>query len=54
VLHRLLPPGAAAGAGTLELDAALREALERGELYLQLHTRGHPHGAARGRLRLPG
>jgi amidase len=54
VLHRLLPPGAAAGAGTLELDAALRDALERGDVHLQLYTRAHPHGAARGRLRLPG
>ena len=50
VIDRLAGPGVAEAAGTLELSAAEREALLAGELYLQLYTRDHPAGAARGQV----
>lgn len=52
VIHRLAGPGRAAAAGTIELSNQERQALLAGELYLQLYTREHPAGAARGPLRI--
>lgn len=50
VLHRLLGRGQTEGEGTIVLGHTLRSALEQGNLYLQLYTRKHPSGAARGQL----
>ena len=39
--------------GALEISGRRRLELERGDLYVNLHSRAHPGGAVRGQLRLP-
>jgi amidase len=52
--RRLSGPGLSPDAGTLMLDSEERERLEAGALYLEIMTRDHPFGAARGQLVVPG
>jgi hypothetical protein len=52
--RRLSGPGLSPDAGTLMLDSEEREQLEAGALYLEIMTRDHPFGAARGQLVVPG
>ena len=52
--RRLSGPGLSPDAGTLMLDLEERERLEAGALYLEIMTRDHPFGAARGQLVVPG
>jgi Asp-tRNA(Asn)/Glu-tRNA(Gln) amidotransferase A subunit family amidase len=49
-IHRLLGPGEVTGSGLLQLTPRDHEELTTGKLYVQVYTRGHPLGAARGQL----
>jgi Asp-tRNA(Asn)/Glu-tRNA(Gln) amidotransferase A subunit family amidase len=53
VVRRISGPGVTTPQGTIRLTPANRSRLERGELYLDVFTRGHPFGAARASLELP-
>jgi hypothetical protein len=53
VVYRLAGPGSAAARGTLDLSGTDREALLKGDLYLEVYTQDYPRGAARRQLLLP-
>jgi amidase len=50
VQHRLAGPGAATATGTVTLGFRQREALNAGNLYVQVYTRSHPLGTLRAAL----
>ena len=50
VARQLSGPGVTVSAGSFVVDAQLREALEAGDVLVELFTRDHPFGAARARL----
>ena len=52
--RRLSGPSLSPDNGTITLDPAERAKLDAGELYLEIMTRGHPFGAARGQVVVPG
>lgn len=52
VARRLSGPGVASEGGDFVLDPALRDALDRGEVRLEVFTRSHPFGAAAAVLRV--